>query len=207
MPLKPASTFAASRIPIVDSDGLAVPFFTKVLQDWDTKLRNGLNTIGQITQDIPITTKVAGRTEGIGTTLHNLDASGVMLAAGIDFSRAYVNKNTDNIADATGNPLAGGKAAYKALVAFPPTPVTSQWVRGLAAGVFVLGQPAFSDVTGIVTPAQVQALSSLSGQIAMGQLPSAGISAVVNTAKLTVGGANGTMTFTNGVLTAQVQAT
>lgn len=34
-----------------------------------------------------------------------------------------------------------------------------------------------------------------------------GITVVINTAKLTGGGANGTMTFTNGILTAQVQAT
>ena len=37
--------------------------------------------------------------------------------------------------------------------------------------------------------------------------PSAGISATITTAKLTVLGANGSMTFTNGVLTAQTAAT
>lgn len=35
----------------------------------------------------------------------------------------------------------------------------------------------------------------------------AGISVVITTAKLTGGGANGSMTFTNGILTAQTQAT
>lgn len=35
----------------------------------------------------------------------------------------------------------------------------------------------------------------------------AGITVVINTAKLTGGGVNGTMTFTNGILTAQTQAT
>lgn len=34
-----------------------------------------------------------------------------------------------------------------------------------------------------------------------------GITVVINTAKLTGAGVNGTMTFTNGILTAQVQAT
>lgn len=34
-----------------------------------------------------------------------------------------------------------------------------------------------------------------------------GISVVITTAKLTGGGANGSMTFTNGILTAQTQAT
>ena len=36
---------------------------------------------------------------------------------------------------------------------------------------------------------------------------SIGISATITTAKLTTGGANGSMTFTNGILTAQTQAT
>jgi hypothetical protein len=34
-----------------------------------------------------------------------------------------------------------------------------------------------------------------------------GISATITTAKLTAGGADGSMTFTNGILTAQTQAT
>lgn len=34
-----------------------------------------------------------------------------------------------------------------------------------------------------------------------------GITVVINTAKLTAGGTNGSMTFTNGILTAQTQAT
>ena len=37
--------------------------------------------------------------------------------------------------------------------------------------------------------------------------PSNGISVTITTAKLTVGGSNGHMTFTNGILTSQIQAT
>ncbi len=37
--------------------------------------------------------------------------------------------------------------------------------------------------------------------------PPAGITGTITTAKLTGGGANGSMTFTNGVLTAHVNAT
>ena len=37
--------------------------------------------------------------------------------------------------------------------------------------------------------------------------PTAGVSATIATAKLTGGGANGSMTFVNGVLTVQVAAT
>ena len=38
-------------------------------------------------------------------------------------------------------------------------------------------------------------------------LPSNGITHTITTAKLTVGGSTGSMTFTNGILTAQTQAT
>lgn len=39
------------------------------------------------------------------------------------------------------------------------------------------------------------------------QMLNPGISATITTAKLTGGGANGSMTFLNGILTAQTQAT
>jgi len=45
------------------------------------------------------------------------------------------------------------------------------------------------------------------GQVTSGVAPETGLNVVVQTAKLTGGGANGTMTFTNGRLTAQTQAT
>lgn len=206
MPTLPPSTFIPSRSPIADSNGMATWSFVKILQDWDTKLRNGLNSIGQITQDIPVATKIVGRV-AIGTILQFLDNGGQVLAGGIDFGRAYTNKDTDHIADGTGSPLAGGKAAKIALVTSPPVPEPSKWVNGFAAGVFTKTQPAFSDLSGAATSAQVPALPALSGQITTGQLPAVGINAIITTAKLTVGGVNGSMTFTSGLLTAQVQAT
>lgn len=214
--LKPASTFVAARVPIVDENKMATWNFLKILQDWDTKLRNGLNSIGQITQSIPAATVVEGRTEGIGTTLKNLDVNGVLLGPGADFARPYVNKDTDHIADGMGSPLAGGKVAFAALVASSPIagqtirfngadwlPVAiaqsspaavSFWLTGYdaASGTFTRSRPGFPDI---------------SGQIAMGQLPPDGITTVVATAKLTGLGANGSMTFTNGILTAVVPAT
>jgi len=51
-----------------------------------------------------------------------------------------------------------------------------------------------SDVTGILP-------------VANGGFPNTGISVTIPTAKLTTGGTNGSMTFTNGILTAQVAAT
>ena len=56
----------------------------------------------------------------------------------------------------------------------------------------------FSRVAGVLNFSGLQANQAAN-------LP--GLTVVINTAKLTGGGANGTMTFTNGILTAQVQAT
>jgi hypothetical protein len=229
--IKPASTFISSRSPIVDGDGNATFSFTKVLQGWDTKLQNGLNQIGQITQPIPTSTPVEGRTEGIGVTLQFLDKNGTVLAGGIDFARAYTNKDTDHITDGAGTPLAGGRVAYAALVASAPiagqtlefngthwlpvaiavskAPVAHRWLNGYdaATGTFTAAQPAFTDIAGIATAAQIPALSALSGQITAAQLPPGGFSGTITTAKLTTGGTNGSMTFVSGQLTAQVQAT
>ena len=67
--------------------------------------------------------------------------------------------------------------------------VTHQWLASYnaATGAFALSQPAFTDI---------------SGQITTSQLPSSGLTTTIVTAKLTGGGANGSMTFTSGILTA-----
>jgi hypothetical protein len=83
----------------------------RLLQDLTTRADKTTTNLGQIQAVAPI----VGRTEGIATTLQNVDTAGTILAAGVDFSRAYANKNTDNIADGTGTPLAGGKRGAIAL--------------------------------------------------------------------------------------------
>lgn len=106
-----ATQFGALRSPIVDKDGMPTRDFLQWLIQQEQKTRQTLTQLGQIKDTAPI----VGRTEGVGTTVGNIDASGIVKAAGADFSRAYVNKNTDNITDATGSPLAGGKRGFVAL--------------------------------------------------------------------------------------------
>jgi hypothetical protein len=67
--------------------------------------------------------------------------------------------------------------------------------------------PQLSQLTGMVTPAQVPSLDSLNGQITAAQGPAGAFSGTITTAKLTTGGTNGSMTFTNGILTSEVAAT
>jgi hypothetical protein len=126
--------------------------------------------------------------------------------------------------------IASGPTLNKALVydgsAFVPSdlPVTSvsglvipantpgsfsKWLKSYSntTGLFTETQPDFGDLTGSATAAQVPALSALTGAITSGQLPASGLSVTIVTAQLTTLGAQGSMTFTNGILTAQTPAT
>lgn len=87
--------------------------------------------------------------------------------------------------------------------------VLHQWLKSFdsSTGLFSQTQPAFTDISGTATAAQVPALSALTGQITAAQLPPGGVSATITTAKLTVGGTNGSMTYVDGQLTAQTPAT
>lgn len=85
--------------------------------------------------------------------------------------------------------------------------VTSSQVPALSAlsgNVKPSQVPALSALNGSVTAAQVPALSALSGQITAAQLPATGLTVTITTAALTT--TQGSMTFTNGILTAQVPA-
>jgi hypothetical protein len=79
----------------------------------------------------------------------------------------------------------------------PPqnTPAVShEWITSYnaATGAFPQSQPAFTDI---------------SGNLATSQLPIAGLSVTITTAQLTTLGTQGSMTFVNGLLTAQTPAT
>lgn len=84
------------RIPIADKNGMAtrefLKFFVDVLHE---KTSQTLTIQSQITAATP----VVGRTEGLGTTVGNIDSGGILLAPGADFSRSYTNKHLDNIPD------------------------------------------------------------------------------------------------------------
>jgi hypothetical protein len=85
----------------------------------------------------------------------------------------------------------------------------NKWINSFTAatGVFTETQPDFANLAGTATAAQVPALSALTGAITSGQLPAGGFSGTVTTAQLTGPGAQGSMTFVDGQLTAVVPAT
>lgn len=215
--LKPASTFLPSRSAIVDKDGMATSFFLKTLQDWDTKLRNGLNEIGQLIGEISAATIIQGRTEGIGTTVGHIDETGMANAPMIDFSRPYVNKTTDHIDDGTGSPLAGGAVAHASLVA--SSPVAGQILAYTGTSWDPL-HPDFAGLTGQIDPATQMPNSGVTpgtytgsftvnaeGLVIAATPGPTGLNVTITTAALTGVGTQGSMTFVDGKLTAQTQAT
>lgn len=192
---------------IVGPDGKPSWIMTKWMQSVGTNLNQNFDPNGDYQGPIGLRATIAGRST-LASILQFISTGGVVQAAGIDFDIAYLNKDTDHIADGFGSPLAGGRAANTALLVSPPAPESSKWVTGLVAGIFVKSRPAFSDIAGAASAAQIPALPGINGQITNAQLPPGTISATITTAKLTVGGATGSMTFdSTGRLTAQVQAT
>lgn len=134
----------------------------------------------------------------------------------------------------TGSTLGGVKSA---------SPVAHEWIAEIdTTGTPLLTQPAFSDLTGVASPAQLPtpttsslggveavaavthqwvdaidtsgvpqlsqpAFADISGTLGISQLPASGLSVTITTAQLTPTGTQGSMTFTNGLLTAQTPAT
>ena len=100
--------------------------------------------------------------------------------------------------------------------------VAHQWLESYnsSTGIFTLSQPSFGDVSGIATVLQGGTGTSSPGLVAgtnisvTGAWPNqniaastTGLSVTIATAKLTSGGANGSATYVNGLLTAQTPAT
>lgn len=203
-----------TRAPIANKDGTATWAFLKILQDWSTRITNGLSQTGQFIGVIRNDTTISDRDGTIGTALQRLDADGSFAS-------------TNYIGDGAGSPLAGGKIAYAALVSSAPvagrsliyngtnwkpdsvayseisgtpelpqttTPAESMWFDGYDApsGAFHASQPAFSNV---------------SGRLETDQLPLAGFTGTVPLASLTTGGTQGALTITNGIITSVTEPT
>jgi hypothetical protein len=189
--------------------------FMKILQGWDTKLTNGLNQIGQLVGEINAAVKIQGRTEGIGTTVGEINSEGVVTPPGMTAATVGSQGAVVMPLGATNNGL--GTAALADADAFDPSGAadTAQAnAESFATGAANNAESAANTYTNSAAAnalALAQSFSSnaaniTSGNLALGRMPSAGLSATIVTAKLTVGGANGSMTFTNGLLTAQTPA-
>lgn len=220
---------AITQGPIADKNGMPTYAFLKWLQDFNTRVTNGLNLLGQFIGNISNTAKIGNRPEEIGITVQNIDETGVIKANGIDFTRAYLNKTTDNIADGTGSPLAGGKAAYQALVEsipinnnslvfssgqWSPAPVNYSNITGvptLPSDAPATGSKwvnSYDASTGNFTESQ-PSFSDISGTATAAQIPAlSALTGAITTSQLPPGGFSGSVPLaklttggTNGSLT------
>jgi hypothetical protein len=104
------STLGLIRAPIVDRNtGIASRDMVKWLQKIEAKTNTSLTLLGEITGIISgvfsgtingpgtTVTSTAAALSNLASILQNLDQLGVVLPPGIDFTRSYVAKNSDNI--------------------------------------------------------------------------------------------------------------
>lgn len=180
--------------------GFATPFFQKWLQGIGATINNAFDQQSNLTPNAvpaPTPTSLGGVNSVVGQSgkfVSAITTAGVLeltQPAFSDLSGTASGSQVPPLAQLSGSVTAG------------QVPQLSQ----LNGKVTPSQVPDLSTLNGSVTSAQVPPLSDLSGRITEAQLPSAGISVTITTAALTGGGSTGSMTFTNGILTGQVQAT
>lgn len=195
---------------LVDKQGIPTPLFQKFLNDLQTRVGTALGELGVLIGSIAATATVQGRAGTIAAALSNITAAGLIRAPSLTGVVPAVNLPAA-IPTAQGAvqlpPGAGtnvlGTAALQNVGAFDAAGAAA--AAQAAAEAFSANGSNIS--SGTVPAANLPAISTLSGRIATGQLPASGLSVTITTAKLTTGGTQGSMTFTNGILTAQTQAT
>lgn len=176
---KPVVASITPQTPLIDkSTGQMSFIWIKWFQGVQQAINAAFDQQGNFDGNLGPDATISGRNVPILVILHNIDDTGVMTGPGIDFTRPYLNKNTDNIGDGTGSPLAGGKTAYAAMVASSPTAgellgydgtkwtpqqkahslnkVIHQWLDSYneLTGQFTQSQPSFSDISGTAQPSQ-----------------------------------------------------
>lgn len=198
---KPIVSLTTPNGPIIEpKTGTATFAFLKWMQNIGQTINNAFDQQGALSPDsipFPTSSALGGVTTAgpIGSEwINEIDDQGVP---------HLKQPNYSDLAGTLPNPSLNSLGGVKA-----STAVASQWGNAISpSGVLQTSQPGFSDIAGAATAAQVPNLSDLNGQITDAQLPADGISATIATAKLTLVGADGSMTFVNGILTAQVPAT
>lgn len=181
------------KTPITGGAGAMDPvwqrWFTNVIQ----RIQNGLDIIGRFTGQLAADATIEGHAGTVGTTFQHLTASGQFVASQL----------TGTVAP-TALPLASG--AIQGAVIAP----------GSTLGSASLADTSAFDPAGAAATAQASAESYANAQDTItlnaakaytdGKfLP--GLSVTITTAALTGTGTQGSMTFTNGLLTAQTPAT
>lgn len=186
MSTRPVLSTTTPLTPIIDPNGQMSFAWIKWFQNVQNVINSSLDQNGNIVGNIDSGAGITGRSGTIGQILGNIDDGGVVTEDGIDFSRIYINQNINFIADGVGSPIAGGKAAFAAFIASDPTigemlvyngtdwlpvpapeslaEVTHEWLDSYdsTTGLFTQSQPAFADVSGVLSPSQIPPPTTIS---------------------------------------------
>lgn len=201
------------RTKIVDKDGYASWDFVKFLQGIAQSINGVLDVLGVFQGVLGLNATVEGHPGTLATVIQYLSGGGVIQPGGINFSLTSPSFAQITGAATPGQlPLAtdttpgtlvlppGGVSTTLGSAAYQPT--TAFDAAGTAATAAAAAQAAA--IAAAATHSD-NASNLSSGTVAVGLLP--GISVTIVTAQLTGLGTQGSMTFTNGVLTAQTPAT
>jgi len=156
---QPTPFLSAIKSSLTDQSGQLTWIGQKLFTDWNTRLEAGLNLIGQFIGNIADTAHIGSRPEGIGTTVGNIDHTGVMQAAGMAAATSAAQGSVYMPLGAISNHLGG--AATRAVADFD------------AAGSAATAQAnAESFATGAAATAQsnAESFASNAGNIASGTL-------------------------------------
>lgn len=195
-----STAFAALQTPMVDpKTGTMTWTWLKQIQIWQQQLASGFDSGGNLISNIEPSVEIIGRAGTIGSILQNIDENGIVQPDGLIAASDTVQGAVILPSGAISNTL--GSAAMEPSTAFDPA--------GAAAAAQTAAE-ARADAVAATAQSNAEAFSSNASNLSSGTVPFAqlgGLTVVITTAALTVGGTQGSQTFTNGLLTAQVQAT
>lgn len=197
-----AQTTSANAIntPFVDlKTGLVTWVWLQIIRQWQQQLAGGFDPGGNLKSNLLPSVGIVGRDGTIGSILQNIDKNGVVLPAGMSSATATLQGAVILPDGATSNKL--GSAAQQSSTAFDPS--------GSAATAQANAQ-AFATAAANAAQSNAETFASDAGNITSGILDPTrlgGLTVTINTAALTTLGTQGSMTFQNGLLVAQVQAT
>lgn len=190
---------SALQAPFLGPDGKVSWTWLKLLQTWQAQLSKGFDQNGNLISNLEPTISIVGRDGNIGSILANISADGVVSPVGMTSATSAAQGAVVLPAGAGSNVL--GSAALEPSGAFDPAGSAAA-AQGAAQG--------FATTAANTAQSNAEAFASNANNLATGTVARArldGLSVTINTAKLTTLGTDGSMTFVNGLLDSQVQAT
>lgn len=177
--------------PLFDASGNLTLAWRNWFRAVTTVVNQGFDPQGNYQGPIGDKATIVGR-DFLATIVQYLSDAGIIQPAGLPAATTSEQGAVVLPAGASSNTL--GTAAIEPSAAFDPAG---------AASAAQIAAEAHADA--VAATAQGNAETFATAGIAAAFAP--GITATITTAKLTVGGTNGSMTFTNGLLAGEVQAT